>query len=204
MLSTIRLYGKLGSQFGRVFRLALDTRSPAEAIRALCRLLPGFERELATSRDRGIAYALFRGTENIGVDQLAAASRADIRIAPVLVGAKRTGLMQFVVGAALIAGSVVSLGGVAAAYAAVTAGTAGLAGFAGMMGVSMALGGLVQMLSPQQKGLSAKDSPENGASYNFNGAINTRAQGNPVAVGYGRMIIGSAVISAGIYAEDQT
>ena len=71
------------------------------------------------------------------------------------------------------------------------------------MGVSMALGGVSQMLSPQQRGLSANDGPDNGASYNFNGPVNTSAQGNPVPVLYGRMIVGSAVISAGIYAEDQ-
>jgi predicted phage tail protein len=65
------------------------------------------------------------------------------------------------------------------------------------------LGGVAQMLSPQQKGLSSKDSPDNGASYNFNGPVNTQAQGNPVPLLYGRMIVGSAVISAGIYAEDQ-
>lgn len=61
----------------------------------------------------------------------------------------------------------------------------------------------MQLISPQMKGLSAKDSAENKPSYNFNGAVNTTAQGNPVPLGYGRMIIGSAVISAGIYAMDQ-
>jgi predicted phage tail protein len=71
------------------------------------------------------------------------------------------------------------------------------------MGVSMAMGGVVQLLSPQQRGLSTRDSPDNGASYSFNGPVNTSAQGNPVPVLYGRMIVGSAVISAGIYAEDQ-
>ncbi|HCW20974.1 MAG TPA: phage tail protein, partial [Achromobacter sp.] len=53
------------------------------------------------------------------------------------------------------------------------------------------------------RGLSTRDSPDNGASYNFNGPVNTSAQGIPVPVLYGRMIVGSAVISAGIYAEDQ-
>jgi predicted phage tail protein len=35
-----------------------------------------------------------------------------------------------------------------------------------------------------------------------NGSVNTSAQGYPVPVGYGRMIVGSAVISAGIVAEE--
>lgn len=71
------------------------------------------------------------------------------------------------------------------------------------LGVSLALGGVVQMLSPQQRGLSTRDNPENGASYSFNGPVNTTAQGNCVPVLYGEMMVGSAVVSAGIYAEDQ-
>lgn len=57
-------------------------------------------------------------------------------------------------------------------------------------------------MSPQPKGLKNGDSPDNSASYSFAGPVNTEAQGNPVPVVYGRMIVGSAVISAGIDAED--
>ncbi|MCH3763267.1 tail assembly protein, partial [Campylobacter coli] len=71
------------------------------------------------------------------------------------------------------------------------------------LGLSMMLGGVAQMLSPQQRLLSARDRPENGASYNFNGPVNTTAQGNPVPLLYGEMFVGSATISAGIYSEDQ-
>lgn len=70
-------------------------------------------------------------------------------------------------------------------------------------GVGMAIGGVFQMLAPTQQGLSTADRPENGASYNFNGPVNTTAQGNPVPLGYGKKIVGSAVVSAGIYSEDQ-
>ena len=51
--------------------------------------------------------------------------------------------------------------------------------------------------------LSVGDGPDNGASYNFNGPVNTTAQGNPVPLLYGEMFVGSATISAGIYSEDQ-
>jgi len=59
------------------------------------------------------------------------------------------------------------------------------------------------MLSPQPKGLASAQSADNKASYAFGGVTNTTAQGYPVALGYGRRRIGGAVISAGIYAEDQ-
>ncbi|MEQ6351830.1 tail assembly protein [Ralstonia pseudosolanacearum] len=192
-IRTVRLYGRLGARFGRVFRLAVG--SPAEAVRALCAQVEGFRRELATSHERGIRYACFIGRRNIGESELELPPGADdIRIAPVLAGAKQSGLFQTILGAAILAVAYFNPGGfltgpmVTAAYG---------------MGASMALGGVVQMLSPQQAGLSARDSPDNGASYNFNGPVNTSAQGNPVPLLYGEMVVGSAVISAGIYAEDQ-
>jgi predicted phage tail protein len=185
---TIRLYGKLGAQFGRIHRLAVD--STAEAVRALCVMLPGFQAELMTSKDRGIAYACFLGKTNIGKDELLLAGGIDdIRIAPVVVGAKSGGVLQFIVGAVLV---------IVGAFTSWSGGTALIS-----MGISMMAGGVVQMLSPQQAQSSAADKVENGASYNFNGPVNTTAQGNPVPLLYGRMIVGSAVISAGILAQEQ-
>ena len=71
------------------------------------------------------------------------------------------------------------------------------------IGAAMAIGGVIQMLSPQAKGLGAQDSPNNRPSYSFNGAVNTSVQGGCVGLLYGRMIVGSSVISAGIYSQDQ-
>ncbi|MDH2052843.1 tail assembly protein [Achromobacter marplatensis] len=192
-LREVRLYGRLGARFGRIHMLAVS--SAAEAIRALCVLVPGFERALADSDAQGVRYACFLGKRNIGEDELRHPVGSDsIRIAPVLAGAKQAGLFQTILGAAILVVSALTYN----AYGS-TAGWAMMTG----MGVSFALGGVTQLLSPQQRGLSAQDSPENGASYNFNGAVNTSAQGNPVPVLYGRMICGSSVISAGIFAEDQ-
>ncbi len=184
-LRTIRLYGYLGARFGRVHRLAVA--STAEAIRALCAMLPGFERELMTSKDRGVAYACFLGRQNINEEQLRdPAGRADIRIAPVVQGNKRGGVLQTIVGAVMI-----------------VVGTYFGQGWLVNMGYSMVIGGVVQMLSPQSTQLGTKDGPDNGASYNFNGPVNTTAQGNPAPLLYGEMFIGSAVVSAGIYSQDQ-
>lgn len=190
-IRTIRLYGKLGARFGRVHRLAVA--NAAEAARALCVLLPGFKQELATSEERGIRYAVFVGKENVGEDRLhEPPGGQDIRIAPVLHGSKRGGVLQTIVGVVLVVvGAVISYFG------------GGLGAPIMKIGAAMILGGVVQMLSPQPRGLSAKDSPNNGASYNFNGPVNTTAQGNPVPILYGRLVVGSAVISGGVYAEDQ-
>jgi len=181
-------------RFGRVHRLAIA--NAAEAVRALSVLVPGFRAELQDSSERGVAYAVFIGRQNVGHDQMCTPPGGDdIRIAPVMRGAKRAGLFQTILGVALVAlawWNPPALGM-----------TAQMAFGVGLAGASMALGGVVQMLSPQAKGLSTKDSPNNGASYNFNGPVNTTAQGNPVPILYGRMIVGSAVLSGGIFAEDQ-
>lgn len=191
-MRAVKLYGKLGTKFGRVHNLHVS--SAAEAVRALCSILPGFERELMTSKDRGVAYSVFNGTRNLDKDELNNLTGArEIRIAPVILGSKKAGVMQVILGVVLIAASVFFPPLAGSAYAA----------SATMLGASMALGGVVQMLTPQQKGLSSRDSPDNGASYNFNGPVNTTAQGNPVPLLYGEMHVGSAVISAGVYAEDQ-
>lgn len=190
-IRTVRLYGKLGARFGRRFELAVA--NPAEAIQALCVLLSGFRRELLESKDKGVAYAVFVGKRNLAKEELELPpGRGEIRIAPVLVGSKRGGVLQTIIGAVLVVvGAVVSYFG------------GGLGAPLIKFGAAMMLGGVVQMLSPQPAGLSTKDSPGNEASYNFNGPVNTMAQGNPVPLLYGEMLVGSAVVSGGIYAEDR-
>jgi predicted phage tail protein len=66
-IRTIRLYGVLGATFGRVHKMAVET--PREAIRALCIVIPGFERFLNSSRKRGLTYAVF-GKRNLVHDEL--------------------------------------------------------------------------------------------------------------------------------------
>ena len=198
-LITVRLSGKLGTMFGRVHSLAVS--SAQEAALALSATVPGFERELLTSADKGVRYAVFYGKRNISEEEIESnCGKQEIRIVPVIQGSKRGGLFQTILGAALIGLAVWNPMGWAALGTAGAVGTPALFG----MGLSLALGGVMQMLSPQQRGLSTRDNPENGASYNFNGPVNTTAQGNPVPVLYGEMIVGSAVASAGIFAENQS
>jgi len=189
-LRTIRLYGLLGARFGRKFRLAVS--NPAEAVRALCVLLPGFQQYLMGAKAKGMEFAVFVGRQNLSKEQLHdPPGTDDIRIAPVLVGSKRGGILQTILGVVLIVVGVWTQN-----YQLV------------FQGGVMVLGGVAQMLAPQPKGLGAKDSAENTPNYSMNGAVNTQAQGNPVPVAYGGhdtkgMFAGSAVISGGIYAEDQ-
>jgi predicted phage tail protein len=199
---TIRLYGKLGAKFGRVHYLAVN--SAAEAVRALGVLHQGFNRFMAESKDMGLAFAVFYGKRNISKDELCdPPSRNDIRIAPVVQGSKSGGSLQTIIGVVIIAVASFYSGGAAAGGAGLF-GTAS-AGWAavGAVGISLAIGGVAQMIAGTQKGLSSSESADNKPSYNFSGIKNTTTQGNPVPLCYGEMTVGSAVASFGIVAEDQ-
>lgn len=70
-------------------------------------------------------------------------------------------------------------------------------------GIGMVAGGVVQLLTPVPKTAKPGDTAANASNYSFNGPVNTQAQGNPVPLFYGGpLTIGSAVISAGIQAQD--
>ncbi len=193
---TVRLYGVLGSKFGRKFSLVLESNSPAEAIAALSNQIKGFGEFLMNAKDRGLGFAVFSGKRNLKEEDLSKPSDyGDIRIAPILLGSKSGGMFNIIAGAVLfIVGGIISGWSMGAG--------SGVGGYLMQAGLGMMLGGVVQMLSPQPKALKSGDRPDNQPSYVFNGAVNTQAQGNPVPVLYGRMIVGSAVVSAGIHAED--
>ncbi|MFO3947434.1 tail assembly protein [Enterobacter hormaechei] len=193
-LTTIRLYGALGARFGRVHKLAVQTS--AEAVKALCINFDGLEDYLMNAKKNGMTFAVFRGKRNIGVDDFKALSGdTDIRIAPVMEGAKKAGIFQTILGAVMVVAGIVVSG--------LSAGWAGPVGGAMISaGIGMMAGGIYQMLSPQPKGLQVRDDPDNKPSYAFGGSVNTLAMGNPVALLYGEREIGGAIISAGIISED--
>ena len=193
----IELGGVLGKTFGKTHQRLIRTTS--EAVRALCCTITGFEQFLNTSKSRGLTFAVFRGKKNIGEDDLGFPVTGDvIRIMPVVIGSKRGGLFQTIFGAVLVAAAVFMSGGIGAAFAA-----GGMTGFMATTGAAMMLGGIIQMLSPQPNGIAMKDQGENKPSYAFGAPTNTVSQGYPVPIGYGKRRIGGAVISAGIYVEDQ-
>ncbi|ELW9440227.1 tail assembly protein [Pluralibacter gergoviae] len=185
VLTEIELGGVLGKKFGKMHQRFISKTN--EAALALAKTIPGFERFMISSEKLGLTYAVFRGKKNLSKDDMGLPSTGEvIRIVPVIIGSKKAGLLQTVLGAALVV-----IGVVTQQY------------YIAAAGASMALGGAIQMLSPQPKGLASKQDSDNKASYAFGSVTNTTAQGNPVPLGYGRRRIGGAIISAGIYVEDQ-
>lgn len=191
-LRTIRLYGKMGTRFGREFRLAVS--SPAEAVQALCTQLDGFEHYLMNAKDQGFGFAVFLGRRNLAEDELGhPPGDEDIRIAPVVFGSKNSGWLNVLVGAVLVV-----VGVLVGVYV-----DPGLGAAIVGAGISMIVGGVVQLLFPPPKMKGPHEGPQNTPSYAFAGPVNTQAQGHPVPLLIGRFITGSAVISAGIEAKDE-
>lgn len=186
--TTIRLYGEMGRIFGRVHRFWLDTNTPAEAVRALKANIPKIEAYLMNAKDRGIGFAVFRGKRNLSQEELRSHGVDDIRIAPILMGSKSSGIFSIILGAVLII-----VGIVLDAFSFGTAGNEFI-----IAGIGIVAGGIVQMLTPTPKGLNQNQAAANTPNYAFSGPVNTQAQGNPVPALWGELICGSAVVSAGI------
>ncbi|ELZ5570982.1 tail assembly protein [Escherichia coli] len=191
VMTRIELGGVLGKTFGKIHHRLISRVSEAGV--ALAKTIPGFEQFMISSQRRGLTYSVFKGKKNIGVDDLGFPVTGDvIRIVPVIIGSKKAGLIQTILGAVLVIASIWMPGlSIAASNMMFAA------------GASITLGGVVQMISPQATGLASKQSSDNRASYAFGGVTNTAAQGYPVPLLYGRRRIGGAIISAGIYVGDQ-
>ncbi|BEO29110.1 tail assembly protein [Serratia marcescens] len=193
-LRTVRFHGPMVDEFGPKFEYR--AHNVPKAIDAMKNLIPGFERYMLEAHKRGLTFAIFVGNRNVGYDDMELTKGTeDIHLVPMIIGSKRAGLFQTVLGVALVALSMWN--------PAFLGMSAAVAQGVGAVGASMALGGIVQMLSPQAGGLRMRQDQDNKPSYAFGGPVNTTAQGNPVGVLYGTREIGGAIISAGIYTEDQ-
>jgi predicted phage tail protein len=222
-MKKVVLRGELGKQFGRVHHFDLNT--PAEAIRALCCNFEGFQQALATAGERGIAYIVQVGRfglQDVQEVHNPTGSQEEISITPVLAGAGGGGVGTVLAGVALVAVSFLLPGaglfgtfGLGGAAAGAGIGTV-LGTAASAIGAGLILYGTGQLISPQPAelpGITAtprsnsfdparNDPADNRSSYIYNGAVNLTAQGNPVPLCYGRMRVGSVVISAGVSTTD--
>ena len=211
MKRTVILHGELAKKYGD--RHELDIATPGEAIRAFCANYPDFQTFVGESETRNVGYKVIVDNEVMpDVAALGLPFSKTVRIVPVIGGAK-SALGGILMGALLIAGAVFFAPAVVGALGptlGMGAEAFGIAGFSvsytqiALFGVSMLLGGVSQLLAPHPKATAGGAQSTNTASYLFNGPVNTTAQGYPVPVGYGRLIVGGAVISAGLTADDYT
>lgn len=192
----IKLSGSLGRRFGVFHKYAVE--SWPECIRALSSQVEGFKDFMKSEIGSNMKFAIFVDGKNVGLNNDSSWKCArEVRIIPIPTGSKSGGLFQVVLGAAIMVTAFFTGGASLAAMGAFSS-----AAF--MMGGAMVLGGVMQMISPQQGGAKMESqSAENKPSYAFGGAVNTTAAGYPVCLPYGYRTVGGAVFSAGSYAEDK-
>lgn len=189
----VRFYGSL-KQFGSDFRL--DCKTPAEVIQALTSQIPKLRQfiqqglfTVRVGRDYLDNRYLEKGlNQNLKED-------STVHFTPKLKGSKRGGLFGVITGVALIAGALalgpLGLGVIGANAAWMTGG----------LGASMLLGGVAQMLTKIPSMSTGKDA-EKKQSTSFSNLSNMAAQGRPMPLAYGRIRVGSLIISQGVETMD--
>ena len=204
MLKTLILDGRMAKKFGK--RHQYHVADLREMLRAMCSQVPGFKKYVSEAHMKGIRFAFFNGKSNIGLEEFDMTRGGDTyRIMPMIEGAKNAGVLQIVIGAVALVAAFFTAGASLAAWgAAMSAGAITATTVLTGIGVSMMLGGVVQLLTPQPSfNTGASSSTDNKPNYAFGAPVNTVAMGYPVPVLYGEREIGGAIISAGMYSGDQ-
>ena len=185
-MKTVILHGELGKRFGRTHRFAAN--SVSEVIRALRANFKDFEEFMCGAHRSGMGFKVFVGANGLSkLDQLEnpVSEKNVIRIAPAILGSGGP-ITRIFIGAVLI-----GAGALLAPF------SAGLSTGLIAAGAGLALGGVASLLTSPPK-MQADSQPDKKTSYIFSGPVNSTIQGGAVPVGYGRLIIGSVIISAGI------
>ena len=208
-MKVVKVYGALRKKLGQC-RFQFDVDTPAQALKALCVNFPGLDKWLIDSEQDGVGYRVTVGKEKITTEGSMAlvmpwSEREVFSITPVIAGAGGGGTGQILAGIGLVALALVNPFGAAAI------GTFGLTApiavttllpAVGAIGASLILGGVAQALSPApiQSTAIAERGREAAKfeSFTFSGIVNTAKQGLPVPVAYGRVFVGSAVLSSGL------
>ena len=212
-MKVVKVYGALRKRLGQC-RFEFDVATPAQAIKALCVNFPGLEKWLIDSEKDGVGYRVAVSKEKITEQDLTPllmpfSDKEVFSITPVVAGAGR-GTGAILAGVGLIALAIVTQGGSLAftaggfapatgTFAAAAFGTK-LAIVAGNLGVALTLFGVAQAISPQPEPSSMENGREAAQlqSFTISNVVNTSRQGLPVPIAYGRVFVGSAVLSSGL------
>ncbi|EIM8713343.1 tail assembly protein [Salmonella enterica] len=194
-VARICLYGDL-QRFGK--RISLRIKTAAEGVYALAMQIPGFRQRMNEGW-----YQIRIAGEDVSEQTLSARLHeplqpgAVIHIVPRMEGAKRGGFFQVVLGAVAIGAAFLTGGASMVAWGALSTGLF-------TAGVSMMLGGVAQMLTPQPKSPAMHNADNGKQNTYFSSLDNMIAQGNPVPVPYGEIMTGSRRISQELSTRDES
>jgi len=203
-MKVVKVYGALRKRLGQC-RFEFDVATPAQAIKALCVNFPGLDKWLIDSEQDGVGYRVAISKEKATEENFAPllmpfSDHEVFSITPVVAGAGR-GVGQILLGAALIAVAIANpAAGIGVAKAGLGFGAYAGGAFAaslGNIGIALVLGGVAQAISPQPQPSSLDESVQL-ESFTFSNVVNTSRQGMALPIAYGRLFVGSAVLSSGL------
>lgn len=197
-MKVVKVYGALRKRLGQC-RFEFDVNTPAQAIKALCVNFPGLDKWLIDSEQDGVGYRVAVSKEKVTEKDVTPlftpfSEREVFSITPVVTGAGR-GTGQIIAGVTLIALAAASGAGF---FGAAFAKNVGLFAVATNVGISLTLTGIATAISPQPDLDSTLDESVQLESFTFSNVVNTQRQGMPVPIAYGRLFVGSAVLSSGL------
>ncbi len=160
-----------------------EARTPFEALNAIARQF------LKGSRKHAVQVA---GCPTVA-SLYSPVRWAELHVVPAFCGGG--GIVKVLVGAVLVVAAVAATVMSAGTAAAPIVGA--LAGGVFGVGMSLVLGGILQMISPYPNPKNQYYSPASGA---FSGIPNTTAMGTYIPIGYGRFAVGGQVLSIGVEA----
>ena len=208
-MKVVKVYGALRKKLGQC-RFEFHADTPAQALKALCVNFPGLDKWLIDSEASGMGFRVTRGREAITQSSpeglvLPWSEREVFSITPVITGAGNAGrifagigliALSFLLPGAGLFGATSLFGASAVAGGALTTIGVAISG----IGASLILGGVAGMISPQPTMGNLTSGRESARleSFTFSGIVNTSKQGMPVPIAYGRLFVGSAVISSGL------
>jgi|TARA_Y100000289_G_scaffold59081_1_gene64844 predicted phage tail protein len=193
-MKVIKVYGALRKRLGQC-RFELEAATPAQAIKALCVNFPGLDKWLIDSEKDGVGYRVSISKEKVTEQDITPlfmpfSDREVFSITPVIAGAGR-GSGQILAGVGLVAFSLLAPGvGAAIGGALMTK--------IGLLGGTLILSGIATAISPQPNLDSTLDEAVQLESFSFSNVVNTSRQGLPVPIAYGRVFVGSSVITSGL------
>jgi predicted phage tail protein len=202
-MKVVKVYGALRKKLGQC-RFEFHADTPAQALKALCVNFPGLDKWLIDSEAAGMGFRVTRGREAITNESIEGlilpwSDREVFSITPVITGAGNAGRIFAGIGLVALA---ILLPGIGGGVAATIFGTAfsSVSLAIGSIGASLILGGVASLISPQPTMGNLTSGRESARleSFSFSGIVNTSKQGMPVPIAYGRVFVGSAVISSGL------
>lgn len=176
----LHLYGQMKKDYGEY--MDFDARTPREAVTALAYQCPKYKKYLMDN-----SWHIILGDKENEISEqeldIHLGKYQAVHLVPAIEGQGKfgstiTGAALFVVGA--VTGIVPLM----------------------IMGGAMVAGGIIASTTKMPGTKETKrEEIDKRASFLFTGAVNSSTQGLPIPRGYGRVLIGSSVVSAAIYAE---